>query len=345
MACSSTLSPSPSRSLDLACSSTLSTSRDTVSCPRPNVPTSEQHLSTGYSEEQDQLPSQPRLKWSAGTSAPSLAEQLRDSTSSEERGQGSSLNAAKRTAPSTVTQDRPHSSKSKGQSQLVQSPGRDSVHARTDEQTRQMIKATEELRKLGDILDSCSSCEVGNHECDSRAMHLRRRILVQQDVVDSFERELVYVNRAIWDYPPSTPECKSGEVYSEEIRAVLRRVLDPQQRFRTFQRMLMTLERPPSEAEPSEDARKERVRQLKLVLQDVIFDPAALEGLHNEARSNSTPMMVAWLRVGQSALHLTAGGPSSRSGHYRYLGNCITGSLLTRADPVFVSLSEGLDGG
>lgn len=180
-----------------------------------------------------------------------------------------------------------------------------------------MIRATEELRKLGDILDACSSGEEDNRASDSGAMHLRRKIQVQQEVVDSFERELIYVNRAIWDYPQSAPERKkSGQAYDEDIRAVLRRDRDPQRRLRTFQRMLMTLQRrPPSEAGSSSsemEARKERLRQLRLVVQDVIFDPAALESLQQkdkdeEAISNLTP--------------LGKRGPSSRSPASQRHGN------------------------
>lgn len=187
-----------------------------------------------------------------------------------------------------------------------------------------MIKATEELRRLGGILDpscpsssSSSSSEAGDQQHRPRGRSpLRQQVLVQREVVDDFERELRHANRAIRHHPRSVDpsEQRSGEAYNEEIRRVLRTCHDPVQRYTTFRQMLLSLQEPADRPGTGETAHQERVRQLKLAIGDIKFDLADLERLKNTGEEDA-PNNVPWLEArGHSSQSQAQHGDGGGSG-------------------------------
>lgn len=277
--------------------------------PSAHVPTPEQCYRSSALREQRHRPSFAATRPSRSENI-MIPRQHSRSTASRERGQRNSspqdrrpdlfADIALRRQRSPKTSSREHS----------QSHSREvSADAEECAQTQQMLKVTQELRKLNEMLEPCSSSSAHSSLYEPRARQTRPRVLVSRMIVNDFDREMCHVNRAVWNDPKLPSTVMDGGPYSEEINAIVREVPDVHERYNIFQRKLLSLYRPPgSAAESGDDARKEQIRQLKLVMQDLAVRlmesdcQTAREGSHvieQEVDSSPVPSVVS--RMGNGA--------------------------------------------
>ena len=153
----------------------------------------------------------------------------------------------------------------------------ESTRAEVDDQTRQMVRATEELRNLNELFDSYSTSSADTEKYDSRARKLRQRVMIPPDIVKEFERQLVHANYLIWNGAQVPSKCRSCAPYNEEIMEVLRTTPKLEERLTAFKTMLHSLQQHCRSGHTRNAAREEKIRQLKLVLQDVSIDLTILD--------------------------------------------------------------------
>lgn len=187
----------------------------------------------------------------------------------------------------------------------------ESTRAEVDNQTRQMVKATKELRNLNELFDCYSTSSIDTGDYNSRARQLRQRVMIRPDIVKEFERQLVHANYLIWNGAQVPSKFTSCAPYNEEIMEVLRTTPNLEERLATFKTMLHSLQQHSSSGHSRNAAREEKIRQLELVLQDVSIDLTILEhekegqGMEHEATSSTVSSSA-------SASHASRGGRSSR---------------------------------
>ncbi len=193
-------------------------------------------------------------------------------------------------------------------------PGRqdsgDSTRAEVDDQTRQMVRAIEELRNLNGLFESYSSSSTDNEDHDPRARQLRRRVMIPPDIVDEFERQLIRANYLVWNGAQLPSKFSYRGPYNEEIMNVLRTTLSPQERLTTFKTMLQSLQLHFRSGHACSTARKEKIRQLELVLQDVSIDLTLLDH-QKERRSMDLESTSSTLSSNASAFHSSRVGSRS----------------------------------
>ena len=173
-----------------------------------------------------------------------------------------------------------------------------SVDIEEHDQTQQMRRVIRELQTLIAIYDSYSSSSVGTGDYDPRVRQVRQRVLVRLEVLNELEREVVHLNRLIWNSPQLPSVVRPRRSYNTDIMEILHTVHDLEQRYETFKRMLRSLQLSESGGQHRTDARREKIRQLKLVLQDVGVELAeqdrrrdreAMKAREQELTSSSTP--------------------------------------------------------
>ncbi len=209
-------------------------------------------------------------------------------TRSREQGQRAAPSRDGRAGDASTLQEHSPSTSSRERMQ-----SRRGVSAETEAyaQTHQMAKATRELRKLNEMFEGYSSSRVGSEEYDPKARQMRPGVQVVEHVVDDFERELMYAIRQVRSNSQLPHELRSGAPYNAEINEVMQREPDVKARYQIFQRMLKALRRPSGGAGPKDDMRTDRIRQLKLVIQDVEIELAQFqlqqETLHSQQEVTS----------------------------------------------------------
>ncbi|ERF69201.1 hypothetical protein EPUS_01158 [Endocarpon pusillum Z07020] len=190
----------------------------------------------------------------------------------------------------------------------------ESARAEVDSQTRQMVKATKELRKLNELFDCYSTSSIDTGDYNSRARQLRQRVMIRPDIIKEFERQLVHANYLIWNGAQVPSKFTSCAPYNEEIMEVLRTTPNLEERLATFKTMLHSLQQHSSSGHSRNAAREEKIRQLELVLQDVSIDLTILEheqegqGMEHEATSSTVSSSA-------SASHANRVGSRSRRAH------------------------------
>ncbi|KAF7504817.1 hypothetical protein GJ744_001683 [Endocarpon pusillum] len=155
----------------------------------------------------------------------------------------------------------------------------------------QMVKASKELRNLNELMDCYSTSSIHTGDYNSRARQPRQRVMIRPDIVKEFERQLVHANYLIWNVTQVPSRFASCAAYNEEIMEVLRTTPNLEERLSTFKTMLHSLQQHFQSGLSRNAATEEKIRQLKLVLQDVSIDLTLLEhekerqGMEHEASS------------------------------------------------------------
>lgn len=133
-------------------------------------------------------------------------------------------------------------------------------------QTAQMLKVTEELRKLNSMLRTSPISSAGAGDTVPTSRPPRCKVKVEEKIMNDLQNEILYTNVLIWSDPKST---RSEPSYDDEIKEVLRPISDPEERYKTLRQILQALQRAPVGAGPGDEARKERISKLVLILPQV----------------------------------------------------------------------------
>lgn len=145
-----------------------------------------------------------------------------------------------------------------------------------EDQAAQMELAIESLNTLANMIDAGSCTDNGDDnpelDYDPLKRQTRERIMAPAEVVDRLEQAMRDVNRLVWNNPQMPWTLRRNEPYSEEIRAVLDRVVIQRERYDIFRGMLQGLmQEMQSQGGNRDEAyveRRERIKELRCVIED-----------------------------------------------------------------------------